>query len=801
MNKLGLALATLVCGSVAMKTYLSRRSGPHLFSAVILLLFLFSTPRSLHSAQPPPTWTSPKAFRLLLTVEPGAFKRSRSPVSVEFDLQHALAAQSAAAVFDEHTLEVVALDQIPSRQNRPSNEAQVPYRIDKLYGSTKVRLHFVMLDERHTNYAVYFDAMESKRGTPRRYHGLVGDGDLFREGYTQRDIGVCHFDCLADLDGDGDLDLFKGGVEPFVYCYENVGHYRFVEAGRLSSEGKLFHLPCSQDNRSWISVSFHDIDSDGDQDFFPSFGDGPDAGRIIFYQNTTREHGGPLTFTRIGVLTTVSGTPLAGGAQTGGRFPTITLVKDWDGDGAGPDALVGSNHRCWLYRHSGTTADGSIRFAQPAAVKTDGPELSNPRFDCADVDGDGDLDLFAASEFGPVYWYENRGSRLRPDLAAGQLLAWDGKYWIGDLFTGVAIADFDNDGLLDLMAGRFWERTDLRALEAPRDFGGFFKNVGSRTSPRFVRRAGGPCTERFQICDAVRQNGVRMVDWDHDGKFDLLAGDTDGFIWFFRRTDETFPVFEHGRRLLAAGRPLCTAPTGGHARFDLSDWNNDGRLDIVVADGQGTVTLFLNQGNRQNAVLAAGQPLTAGGKPIQLPGFRTNALVVSARASALVCDWNHDGRKDLVLADDKGYYFSQNTGSDNAPELLWPKPILFGGKKATYTRPNLGSFVDWDGDGKKDLIGCNFENSIRFYRNVGSGAPGTEPQFTDPEGVVLLQAESPQMISGADAVDWDGNGTIDLLSGQGHGGSGLRFYARDWLEDERRHTHPVVTVQRMEIKP
>ena len=119
---------------------------------------------------------------------------------------------------------------------------------------------------------------------------------------------------------------------------------------------------------------------------------------------------------------------------------------------------------------------------------------------------------------------------------------------------------------------------------------------------------------------------------------------------------------------------------------------------------------------------------------------------------------------------------------------------------ATYTRPNLGSFVDWDGDGKNDLIGCNFENSIRFYRNVGSGSPGTEPEFDDPEGVVLLQAESPQMISGADAVDWDGDGTLDLLSGQGHGGSGLRFYARDWLDDERRRTHPVVTIQRLEAK-
>jgi hypothetical protein len=120
--------------------------------------------------------------------------------------------------------------------------------------------------------------------------------------------------------------------------------------------------------------------------------------------------------------------------------------------------------------------------------------------------------------------------------------------------------------------------------------------------------------------------------------------------------------------------------------------------------------------------------------------------------------------------------------------------VRFNGKPVKYVRPNLGSFVDWDGDGKRDLIACEFENNIRFYRNIGSNAPGAEPQFADPEGLVLIRGESPQMISGADAVDWNGDGKLDILTGQGHGGSGLRFYARDWIEDELNNTHPTVTI-------
>ena len=65
---------------------------------------------------------------------------------------------------------------------------------------------------------------------------------------------------------------------------------------------------------------------------------------------------------------------------------------------------------------------------------------------------------------------------------------------------------------------------------------------------------------------------------------------------------------------------------------------------------------------------------------------------------------------------------------------------------------------------------------------------------------MLLRGSSPQMISGVDAVDWDGDGRVDLLTGQGHGGSGLRFYARDWIEDELHGTHPVVGVIAVESR-
>jgi len=645
---------------------------------------------------------------------------------------------------------------------------------------------------------VYFDTVESGRGDPRRYSGLLGDGDYFRESYKRREISASHFDQFVDFDGDGDLDLFKGGVEPFVYCYENVGGNRMVERGRLSSAGKLFTLPRSKDNRSWVTVAFCDLDRDGDQDFFPSFNDGPDSGKIVFYRNTTPKNGGRLTFERVGPLRTKSGQTLAGGAQAGGWFPSITFIEDWDGEGDGRlDALVGSNHRCWLYRNAGWDSDGSPRFEEAAAIQADGKEivLANPRFDCADIDGDGDLDLFAGTQPGPVYLFRNVGTRQQPRFTSGTVVAFAGQYLIGDAHSGVKVADFDGDGLLDFVAGRFWERTDLSKPSAPRCFGEFHKNVGTATSPKFEKRdvnAGAPFTEQFQICDAVRQNCVRAVDWDRDGRMDLLAGDTDGFIWFFRNeSGDRFSVFATGEKLRAGDKLLSVAGSGGHARFDVCDWNNDGRLDLLVADGSGALTLFRNTGNRFRPFLSRGESVHVADKPFRGKG----------RASVVVCDWDNDGRKDIVLADEGGFYFCRNIATNADPTLAAPKPVLFKGRPVAYVRPNLGSFVDWDGDGRKDFIGCHFENSIRFYRNIAPGIRGGEPQFADPEGVVILKGSSPQMISGADVVDWNGDGDLDVLTGQGHGGSGLRFFERDWIEDERRDTHPLVSILRFEKKP
>lgn len=756
-------------------------------------------------------WKSPNRHRLLLKVDSRGVSRSNSPAAVDVDFTKALADAEIAGTFDEHTIEVIAHDSSGAARvfdaSRVGQERYLlPWRLEEYFAVDKVSLRFVLPDEKCSQVAVYFDTVESGLGKPRRYRGLVGDGDFFRQSYGRRELGANHFDTFCDFDGDGDQDLFTGGVEPFIHCYENVGKNRLVYRGRLTSAGKLLTLPMNDGNhRSWVLPHFHDWDGDGDQDFFPSFMDGPYGSKIAYFENTTKP-GGQLTFVDRGVLKTAKGTPVAGKTKKGVWFPSLVFVKDFDGDRDGrTDLLLGYKNGCFLHRNLGTDGAGGWRLDEAVALKADGKpiELFNPCFEVADVDGDGDWDLLGAAQSGQVYLYKNidkTKSRTKPTFAKGTVIAYGGNFLVAGGHPRVTAADFTGDGLVDLVIDRAWGLTDLdsvskKGVSPKREYAALLKNVGTARAPKWQKtgaRGGAPFTEGFQPCDAVRQNVVRAVDWNNDGRTDLLAGDCDGFVWYFRNlTNHLYPVFAAGRRLSAGGKTLSLAGSSGHARHDVCDWNNDGRKDLVASDGAGKVWVYLNEGTDAAPVLSAGTQAVAYDVDKKL-----KPIDRGTRSHLLVCDFNRDGKKDLIFSDQQnpGFYFFQNVHTDADPRFAPARQL----KLNPYQRPNLGSFVDWDGDGKRDLITCEFEHSIRFYRNTGSGQKGAVPKFTSPNGVTLLKPYSIMMISGVEVVDWNRDGDLDLLTGQGHAGSRLRFYERDYIEDSINGTHPIVKVEKIE---
>jgi hypothetical protein len=257
---------------------------------------------------------------------------------------------------------------------------------------------------------------------------------------------------------------------------------------------------------------------------------------------------------------------------------------------------------------------------------------------------------------------------------------------------------------------------------------------------------------------------------------------------------------------------------GAGLRSCICDWNNDGKKDLVITNWSGHVYVLLNQGTDEAPAFGEPVMIEANGRPID----------GTLWCSVLVCDWDGDGKKDLILgmggegkksehydwphlnpdpSQDKGFLFFRNIGTDAEPVLDRPTWITAGpdGKPLDCAlRPNLGSFVDWDGDGLRDLIACEFESIVRFYRNTagsvgGLSEPGREPVLAD--GVEIVRPKTVMTISGADVVDWHGDGDLDIVTGQGHGGSGLRFYSRGYIDDTLNDTSPVVSAGPCEVKP
>lgn len=103
-------------------------------------------------------------------------------------------------------------------------------------------------------------------------------------------------------------------------------------------------------------------------------------------------------------------------------------------------------------------------------------------------------------------------------------------------------------------------------------------------------------------------------------------------------------------------------------------------------------------------------------------------------------------------------------GTDEKPLLIPLGPEKDAWIDCICTRPTA---VDWDGDGKLDLITGNFTGTFYLFRGEGNG------RFL-PQGGLVRCDEGPLKIKGSHSdpflVDWDHDGDLDLLSGSSEGG-------------------------------
>ena len=142
-----------------------------------------------------------------------------------------------------------------------------------------------------------------------------------------------------------------------------------------------------------------------------------------------------------------------------------------------------------------------------------------------------------------------------------------------------------------------------------------------------------------------------------------------------------------------------------------------------------------------------------------------------------VCDYNDDGKKDLLVGQEGIYstcnvYVYLNEGTNEAPAFGDSTPVLFNGSPMSYWR-TVPVLIDLDLDGMNDMVLGGWYSDVRFYTNVGTNA---NPVFTDYIYLVLPDSQgysngNPPRIAFA---DWDGDSDLDMLTCDYYGSVFLR---------------------------
>ena len=304
---------------------------------------------------------------------------------------------------------------------------------------------------------------------------------------------------------------------------------------------------------------------------------------------------------------------------------------------------------------------------------------------------------------------ENGNFEKKPSVADN---LWDGVDNSGRLrvvgHSSPFVVDINGDGKKDIVCGD----SDWIGSYPSNGMIWYYLNTGINKAPVFT--TGKFIKGRFD-------SNVKpvVVDWNRDGRRDIIFGSVNGWIQFLRGKGSGIR-FEEVRFVEAGKKKLDIGQFSAPAVFD---WNRDGRQDLILGEGTysaNSVYIYLNEGSSSNPEFdKKGRRYLAYGEG-------------KMHLTPCIVDWDKDGDPDLIVGDEHGYInLYINEARKGKVKILEYAGRL---KKNKRYDIDVGSMstpcaADWDEDGDWDIVCGNSQGLIYLILNNGSLK---EPDFAQP---------------------------------------------------------------------
>jgi hypothetical protein len=328
--------------------------------------------------------------------------------------------------------------------------------------------------------------------------------------------------------------------------------------------------------------------------------------------------------------------------------------------------------------------------------------------------------------------------------------------------TGVAIFDYDNDGLPDIFLVQ----------------GDRFKPGAVPLTPHLYHNLGGlrfeDVTEKAGIGHLGWGQGVCAGDVDNDGNVDLFITQWGHNVFLHNMGNGTFRDETRERGL---DRPGSRWSTG----CAFLDYDRDGWLDLVVAhyvdfDAQPKPGPREHSGCNWNGIPVPCGPRGLKGETMTLyhndgHGHFTDVTKKAGIQTppeyycftVLTGDFDNDGWPDIFVACDSSpslYFHNKRNGTFEEIGLISGVAVNEDGREQAGMGATAG---DYDGDGYLDIFKTNFSSDTNtLYRNLGDG------NFSDVTSRAGLAVQTQYIKWGTAFVDVDNDGWKDLFVAAGH---------------------------------